>query len=84
MNTRNLPAGRGLPACKADNLTAICELTIYNACYRASFAYAAYCLSNTFLWVPQLTMGERCVLNEIRMEILDPISCLKRNLIISH
>jgi hypothetical protein len=28
MSTRNLPRGKGLPACKADNLTAICELTV--------------------------------------------------------
>jgi hypothetical protein len=27
MNTRNLP-GKGQPACKADNLTAICELIV--------------------------------------------------------
>jgi hypothetical protein len=25
MSTRNLPGGKGQPACKADNLTAICE-----------------------------------------------------------
>jgi hypothetical protein len=25
MNTRNRPGDKGLPACKADNLTAICE-----------------------------------------------------------
>jgi hypothetical protein len=25
MSTRNLPGSKGLPACKADNLTAICE-----------------------------------------------------------
>jgi hypothetical protein len=25
MSTRNLPGGKGRPACRADNLTAICE-----------------------------------------------------------
>jgi hypothetical protein len=29
MNTRNLPGGKGRPACKNDNLTAICEPIVY-------------------------------------------------------
>jgi hypothetical protein len=29
MSTRNLSGGKGWPAHKADNLTAICELTVY-------------------------------------------------------
>jgi hypothetical protein len=29
MSTRNLPGGKGRPACKAENLTAICEPTVY-------------------------------------------------------
>jgi hypothetical protein len=29
MNTRNLPGGKGRPARKADNLTAICEPIVY-------------------------------------------------------
>jgi hypothetical protein len=29
MSVRNLPGGKGRPACKADNLTAICELLVY-------------------------------------------------------
>jgi hypothetical protein len=28
MSTRNLPGGKGRPARKADNLTAICERTV--------------------------------------------------------
>jgi hypothetical protein len=28
MSTRNLPAGKGRPVCKADNLTAICEAIV--------------------------------------------------------
>jgi hypothetical protein len=28
ISTRNLPRGKGQPACKADNLTAICELIV--------------------------------------------------------
>jgi hypothetical protein len=53
MSTRSLPGGKGLPAHKADNLTAICEPIIYamweprrlttlwafTACYRDSFAF---------------------------------------------
>jgi hypothetical protein len=27
MSTRNLPGGKGRPACEADNLTAVCELS---------------------------------------------------------
>jgi hypothetical protein len=56
MSTRNLPGGKGRPARKADNLTAICEPTVYKmweprrlttlrastACYRDSFTI--YCL----------------------------------------
>jgi hypothetical protein len=50
MSTRNLPGGKGRPALKADNLTAICEQIVYmwesgrlktlwafTACYRDSF-----------------------------------------------
>jgi hypothetical protein len=29
MSTMNLPRGIGQPACKADNLTVICELIVY-------------------------------------------------------
>jgi hypothetical protein len=29
MSTRNLPGGKGRPVRKADNLTAICEPTVY-------------------------------------------------------
>jgi hypothetical protein len=32
MNTRNLPEGKGRPARKADNLTAICEPTVQRKC----------------------------------------------------
>jgi hypothetical protein len=28
MSTRNIPGGKGRPAHKADNLTAICELSV--------------------------------------------------------
>jgi hypothetical protein len=52
MSTRNLPGGKGWPARKADNLTAICEPIVYimgeprrltnlwafKACYKDSFA----------------------------------------------
>jgi hypothetical protein len=52
MSTRNVPGGKGRPACKADNLTAICEPIVYKnvgastshnsmwssrACYRDRF-----------------------------------------------
>jgi hypothetical protein len=53
MSTRILPGGKGRPARKADNLTAICELIFYKmweprrlttlwastACYRDSFTF---------------------------------------------
>jgi hypothetical protein len=32
MSTRNLPGGKGRPARKADNLTAICEPIVYRKC----------------------------------------------------
>jgi hypothetical protein len=32
MSTRNLPGDKGRPARKADNLTAICEPTVYTKC----------------------------------------------------
>jgi hypothetical protein len=53
MSTSNLPGGKGRPAHKADNLTAICELTLwkmweprrltnlwaFRACYRDIFTF---------------------------------------------
>jgi hypothetical protein len=53
MSTRNIPGGKGWPARKADNLTAICEAIVRNtweprglttlwastACYRVSFTF---------------------------------------------
>jgi hypothetical protein len=32
MSTRNLHGGKGLPARRADNLTTICEPTVYTKC----------------------------------------------------
>jgi hypothetical protein len=32
MSTRNLPGGKGWPVRKDDNLTAVCELTVYFKC----------------------------------------------------
>jgi hypothetical protein len=57
MSTRNLPGGKGRPARKADNLTAICEpilekmwesrpltpLWAFMACYRDSFTFTFSC-----------------------------------------
>jgi hypothetical protein len=56
MSTRKLPGGKGRPACKADNLTAICEpivlkmwkprrlttLWASTACYRDSFIFLPF------------------------------------------
>jgi hypothetical protein len=53
MSARNLPGGKGQPARKTDNLTAICEPTVlkkweprrlttlwaFTACYRDSFTF---------------------------------------------
>jgi hypothetical protein len=33
MSTRNLPGGKGPPALKTDNLTAICEPNVYRKCW---------------------------------------------------
>jgi hypothetical protein len=66
MSTRNLPGGKGRPARKADNLTAICESTVYKmwesrrlttlwsstACYRDSFVMG--CLAG---WRASKTKG---------------------------
>jgi hypothetical protein len=62
MNTKNLPAGKGRLTRKADNLTAICEPTVYKmwkpqplttlwtftACYRVNFT----------LPLPRLFLGQ--------------------------
>jgi hypothetical protein len=56
MSTRNLPGGKGRPARKADNLTAICDPIVYKmweprrltalwvstACYRDTFTFTFY------------------------------------------
>jgi hypothetical protein len=56
MSTRNVPGGKGRPARKADNLTAICVPIVYKmweprrlttiwnstACYRDSFTFYVY------------------------------------------
>jgi hypothetical protein len=52
MSTRNLPGCKGRPARKADNLTAICEPTVYGTCgsldvsqpYRPPWSVAAIAL----------------------------------------
>jgi hypothetical protein len=55
MSTRNLPGGKGQPACEADNLTTIREPVVYKmwepqclaalwaftACYRDSFIFTS-------------------------------------------
>jgi hypothetical protein len=45
MSARNLPGGKGRPACKADNLTAICEPTAQRKCgsLAASQPYGPSC-----------------------------------------
>jgi hypothetical protein len=61
MSTRNLPGGKGRPARKADNLTAICEPIVYKmweprrltilwaftACYRDTFTFYYFLECNT-------------------------------------
>jgi hypothetical protein len=62
--TRNLPGGKGQPVRKADNLTAICELSVYKmwepgclstlwtsmACYRVSFTIAFTQIYDSVKW----------------------------------
>jgi hypothetical protein len=63
MSTRNLPGGKGRPARKADNLTAVCEPIVWimwdpqglttlwasTACYRDSFLFLATTMVDKFL-----------------------------------
>jgi hypothetical protein len=72
MNTRNLPGGKGRPARKADNLTAICEpivnkmweprrlgtLWASTACYRDSFTFPTrMCICGLLIRVPGYRSG---------------------------
>jgi hypothetical protein len=75
MSTRNLPGGKGRPARKADNLTAICELIVYKmweprrlttlwartACYRDSFTL----FFTTFMALLNITEEETSVYNSL-------------------
>jgi hypothetical protein len=68
MSTRNLPGGKGRPAYKADNLTAICEPIVWKtweprrlttlwastACYRDSFTLYLY--ASFILHLPRVVM----------------------------
>jgi hypothetical protein len=61
MNTRSFPGSKGRPACKADNLTAICEPTdkkvwelqrltnlwAYSSCYSDSSAFFTFDFKTT-------------------------------------
>jgi hypothetical protein len=49
MSTRNLPRGKGRPARKADNLTAVCEPTVYKMSERRPL---------TNLWVSMTCYGD--------------------------
>jgi hypothetical protein len=55
MSTRNLPWGKGQSACKADNLTAICEPTVLkmweSQCFTTLWACTAY-YRNSFTFLP--------------------------------
>jgi hypothetical protein len=59
VNTRNLPGGKGRPARKTDNLTAICveemweprrhtTLWAFTACYRDSFTFLPFIFLGLF------------------------------------
>jgi hypothetical protein len=69
MSTRNIPGGKGRPARKADNLTAICEPTVYKmwepqhlttlwafaACYRDSFTFTFTKYYVIYTWLSEET-----------------------------
>jgi hypothetical protein len=55
MSTRNLPGGKGRPARKADNFTAICEPVVYKTweprLLRTIWAFTA-CYMDSFVFLP--------------------------------
>jgi hypothetical protein len=73
MSTRNLSGGKGRVACKAENLTAVCELIVQNtwepqhlttlwastACYRDSFTFTGA------MFLPIRSVGNTCVSNSL-------------------
>jgi hypothetical protein len=79
MSTRNLPGSKGRPARRADNLTAICESTVYTkcgeprrlttlwastACYRDSFTFLLLYKKNILIVSTALSSGMK--LPEVR------------------
>jgi hypothetical protein len=52
MSTRNLPEGKGRPALKADNLTAICEPIVWKMSEPRQAFTACYMDNFTFLPLP--------------------------------
>jgi hypothetical protein len=54
MNTKNIPESKGLPACKTNNLSAICEPTVLKMCepqcFKTSWATTAHYRDNFTLF----------------------------------
>jgi hypothetical protein len=70
MSTRNLPGGRGLPAHKADNLTAICEPTVqkmWKPRHLTSLSASMACYSNRFNFFSRVISG-RIIGNDMKEE----------------
>jgi hypothetical protein len=53
MSTRNLPGGKGWPARKADNLTAICEPIVYNSGLQPGVRVLE-CTRKKYYWVSKI------------------------------
>jgi hypothetical protein len=80
MSTRSLPRGTGLSACKADNLTAICEPTVlrnvgastsHNPMGLPGLIRDSFTFSFSFFWLKGL-MGVECPMAEVKL-ILHPL-----------
>jgi hypothetical protein len=85
MSNRNLPGGKGRPARKADNLTAICEPSRKNvgtsACYTDSFTFLSIHIRSGLKW--QLWLSNiilMCYLILMRKEFRENFAKIKHNL----
>jgi hypothetical protein len=61
MSTRNIPGGEVRPARKADNLTAICELTVYKMCKPQHLTTLWVSRPVTGIPLPTFTLTYTCI-----------------------
>jgi hypothetical protein len=68
MSTRNLPGGRkGQPACRIDNLTAICEPTVYTKCGSLDISQP-YGPSQPITVYLFILLGKMCCHTEVKLD----------------